>query len=96
MRKLGKACQNTEIKIVEPWSENARGKNDKTASPWTYYRSDKEEKTQEEMVTGCGVQDIRRMGIGCWKWTTQKKRLVERNCEGNGSERAVEPGKKKK
>ena len=37
-RRIGKACQDNEIKMVRPLRENARGQSVKTYTPWTYYR----------------------------------------------------------
>ena len=48
-------CRIDEIKMVKPRIENERDMNAKTSTLWTYYRSEKEGKIQENMVIGSGA-----------------------------------------
>ena len=59
----------TEMNMVRPRRENARGKNVIICIPRIFYRNKKE----VEASTGCG-KGMGRMGIRAWKREVKKKR----------------------
>ena len=54
-RRLRKACQIDEIKMVRPRRQNVQAIMSKTSTPGIYCRSKIEEKAQEEMIPGRGA-----------------------------------------
>ena len=46
-KRFVKTCQIDEAKMVRPHRENVNGKNSKTSTPRTYYRSKKEGDAQK-------------------------------------------------